>query len=401
MLVLAAAAWTVAAYFLLGSAVPSDLRLPHVDASATFGVRAVARAADYERFVRWSWVLSQIALVVVVALYARKGAVFVRHSAAGRIGTGMLLGMLGLALVWLTQLPFGLARHWWDRRHDLTDQGYLSWALSGWAELGAAFLSICLALLVVMAIAGKLPNGWWVPGAAVFVAIGTVFQLGLPYLLTLGTDPVRDPGLRAAAREQERRLGLGHIPVRVEDVGADTKLVNAYAVGIGPSRRVVLWSSLVDRYPRREVAVVLAHELAHHSSEHLLEGLAWYALLAVPGSFAIARVTRRRGGMARPEAVPLGLLVVVVLELAAVPLQNAIGRRMEAEADWKALEVTHDPRAMERLFSGFARDDLADPSPPTWAYLLLEDHPTLAQRVAMARAWAVRHARAAPAPART
>jgi len=350
--------------------------------------------------VRWSWVLSQIALVAVLALYARKGAALARHSAAGRIGTGMLLGMLGLALVWLTQLPFGLARHWWDRRHDLTDEGYLSWALSGWAELGAAFLSICLALLIVMAIAGKLPSGWWLPGAAVFVAVGTGFQLWLPYLLTLGTDPVRDPTLRAAAREQERRLGLGHVPVRVEDVGADTKLVNAYAVGIGPSRRVVLWSSLVDRYPRREVEVVLAHELAHHASEHLPKGLAWYALLAVPGTFVIARVTRRRGGMARAEAVPLGLLVVVVLELAALPLQNAIGRRMEAESDWKALQVTHDPGAMERLFSRFARDDLADPSPPTWAYLLFENHPTLAQRVAMARAWAARHAGASLAPAR-
>jgi STE24 endopeptidase len=349
----------------------------------------VSRAARYERFVHWNWVLSQVALVAVLAVYARKGAAFVRQSAAGRIGTGMLLGMLGLALVWLVQLPFGLAGHWWDRRHHLTDEGYVAWAFSGWAELGAAFLSICLALLIVMAIAGKLPNGWWLPGAAVFVAIGTAFQLALPYLITAGTDPLRDPQLVAAARQQERAQGLSHVPVRVEDVG-DTKLVNAYAVGIGPSRRVVLWSTLVDGYPRPEVKVVLAHELAHHSSDHLPKGIAWYALLAVPGTWLIARATRRRGGMARPEAVPLGLLVVVVLELAAVPLQNVIGRRMESEADWKALQTTHDPTAARRLFTSFARDDLADPNPPTWAYLLFESHPTLAQRVAMVNAWAAR-----------
>jgi STE24 endopeptidase len=66
---------------------------------------------------------------------------------------------------------------------------------------------------------------------------------------------------------------------------------------------------------------------------------------------------------------------------------------MEAEADWKALESTHDPASMQKLMVGFARTSLVDPSPPAWAYLLLDTHPTLEQRVAMARAWAARNRR--------
>ena len=50
------------------------------------------RAKRYERFVRWNWVLSQIALLVVLAVYAQKGVAFVRESAAGRIGTGCCSG---------------------------------------------------------------------------------------------------------------------------------------------------------------------------------------------------------------------------------------------------------------------------------------------------------------------
>ena len=53
------------------------------------------------------------------------GARFARESAAGPIGTGMLLGMLGLGLVWLVQLPFTLLDVWWARRYDLTESGYL------------------------------------------------------------------------------------------------------------------------------------------------------------------------------------------------------------------------------------------------------------------------------------
>jgi STE24 endopeptidase len=243
-----------------------------------------------------------------------------------------------------------------------------------------------------MAIAGKLPNGWWLPGAVVFVAIATGFQLVLPYLVTAGTHPLRDPELVAAVRKDEQAQGLGHIPIRVEDVSDTTSEANAFAVGIGPTRRVVLWNTLLDGdYTHAEVNAVLAHELGHHSSYHLPKGLAWYALFALPGTFLIALATRRRGGMARAEAVPLGLFGVVVLQLAAVPVQNVISRRMEAEADWKSLQTTHNPTAMKSLFVRFGEDDLADPDPPTWAYVLLENHPTLAQRVAMAEAWAARN----------
>jgi STE24 endopeptidase len=345
----------------------------------------------YERFGDWNWLLSQIALIAVLVVYAKRGAVFAKQSAAGPIGTGMLLGMLGLALVWLSALPFGLAQHWWDRRRHVTSAGYLSWATGDWAQLGAEFLSICLALLIVMALARKLPNMWWLPGALVFVAIAAGFQFALPYIESIGTKPLRNPTILAEARADEKAQGLPRIPIRVEQVSDTTDEVNAFAVGIGPTRRVVLWDTLLDgRYPNREVNVVLAHELGHHSSNHLPKGLAWYALLALPGTYLIARITRRRGGMGRAEAVPLGLLVVAVLQLAATPLQAFISRRMESEADWKALQTTHDPQSMRRLFVSFSRADVSDPSPPTWVYVLLEDHPTLEQRVAMAEAWAKR-----------
>ena len=81
----------------------------------------MARAERYERFLYVDWVLAQIALLAVLWLYARRGAVFTRESAAGPIGTGMLLGMLGLAIVWLVRIPFRLAAHWWDRRYGITD----------------------------------------------------------------------------------------------------------------------------------------------------------------------------------------------------------------------------------------------------------------------------------------
>ena len=82
------------------------------------------------------------------------------------------------------------------------------------------------------------------------------------------------------------------------------------------------------------------------------------------------------------------MLTITLISLAAAPLQNAVSRRYEAEADWRALEATRDPASMTKLFQGFQRTSLEEPNPPVWAYLWLENHPTLMQRIAMAQRFA-------------
>ncbi len=353
----------------------------------------MSKAERYERFLYVDWLLAQITLLAVLAVYARRGVAYTRESAAGPIGTGMLLGMLGLAFAWLAGLPFRLAAHWWDRRYDLTDLDYLSWVFDDWAVLGAEFFSICIALLIVMGLARWLSERWWLPGAAVFVGIAALFTFVAPYL-DYTTVPLENKTLLAAAGRYEQELGLPDLPIRVEEVSADTDQANAYAYGLGPSRQVVLWDTiLADPFSTGEQKVVLAHELAHHSQDHLPEGLGWFAVFAVPGAWILMRATRRRGGMGQPEAVPLALLVVAVLQLALAPAGNWISRRMEAEADWKALQLTRDPASLQQLMVGLSKTSLADPDPPGWTQLMLGTHPTLEDRVAMARAWAARERR--------
>jgi STE24 endopeptidase len=383
----------LAAILLLPSAVADDLELGPVDVDAVFGAGHVSDAHRYERFLLVDWLLSEVTLLAVLWVYARRGVGFTRESAAGPIGTGMLLGMLGLAIVWLVRLPFRVAGHWWDRRHGLNDLDYVSWLFEDWGVLAAEFLSICLALLIVVAFARWLGDWWWLPGAATFVAIAALFSFVAPYLYW-GTKPLRDQGLVSAARTYEREQGLSNIPLRVEEVSTYTDQANAFAFGVGPSRRVVLWDTLLaEPFTVGERKVVIAHELGHHSSEHIPKGLAWFAIFALPGAWILMRTTRGRGGMGVAEAVPLALLVVAVVQLLAAPGQNWISRNMESEADWKALQSTRDPASLEKLMVAFSRSSLGDPSPPTWAYVVLWTHPTYEQRVAMARAWSEREGR--------
>ena len=382
-----AVAWVVAAWALWPTSVPDDLDLPPVDTRGVFGSEVLREAQRFETFVRWNSLASIVVVLLVLAAYARWGDRFARESAAGPIGTGMLLGMLGLGILWFAQIPFGLAEVWWARRYDAADVGYVEWLVGYWLGLAGQFGFICLALVIVMGFAQVLRGRWWVAGAPTFIALYVLFSWSLPWLI-VDDRPIRDPELAAAARSFAAEEGTDPIPVRVENVSAYTDSPNAFAAGMDDSRKIFIWDTLLDgRFGDDEVQVVLAHEIAHHAREHIWKGVGWYALFAVPGTFLIALATKRRGTLAEARAVPLALFVFVALSYAAQPVLNMISRRMEAEADWVALETTEDPAAARELFVHFTTYVLADPSPPRWSTLLFDTHPPMLERVRMAEAW--------------
>lgn len=395
-----AAVWGVAAYLLWSTTkVPDGVDTSGLRASSFYPKHLLHEGYVYERFFWFDSLVATVATIVVFWMYAKWGARFMRESAAGPIGTGMMLAMLGFGLVWLVGLPFQIAALWWDRRHDVTHVAYTDVIFGGWFALGVSFVFLCAAVLVVMGFGRLVGDRWWIPGSAYFVLLFALFIFISPFLFSGGklTNPRYDTSsftgeqLQADYERLKRKEHVGDLPIRVQNVHGDTSAANAFTVGFGPTKKVFLWDTLLDgRFSRGEVNVVMAHEIGHQARSHLVRAIGWYALFTVPFAYIVMRVTRRRGGIGRPEAIPLALLVVVLLNTAATPFQAAITRHMEAEADWVALNATRDPASGQKLFQDFSETSLSDPNPPTWAYLWFEDHPTLMQRIGMVRAWARR-----------
>lgn len=381
-----AAVWAVSAWLLWRSKVPGSLHLPHLDDRRFFSAAQLHTTESFSRVDGLLWVSGLIVQVLVLAVYAERGHRLMRESAAGPIGTGMLLGMLGFAILWFAELPFTVLDLWWQRRHHLSHVGYFTAIFGNWFSLGGEFLFLSLALLIVMGFARLVGHRWWLPAAPMFVGLATLFAFITPYLLQ--THRLDDPQLAAAAVRLEQREHVSHTPVVVQDVHDATSLPNAESTGLGPSRRVIVWDTMLDgRFSERELDVVLAHEFGHLARNHIWKDVGWYAFFAFPGTFLISRAVRGRGGMAAPEAVPLALLVLVVLNLLALPLQNVVTRHQEAEADWLALQTTRDPTAARRLFSQFVPTTYDEPNPGFLDYVLRENHPTIMQRIAMTVAW--------------
>jgi STE24 endopeptidase len=379
--------WLAAAVLLWRTSVPADLELPRVEAGPLFGETELDRSRRYERGLRLIWLG---AVVVELVLLGFAAWLAPRARLRGVLG-GVALGAGTLVAVWLGRLPFVLTAHWWRRRYGISRSDYSTILVDPWLERVGALAAACAAIALGMVLARCLGERWWLVGGPAFAALGAVFLLAQPLLLVPRLAPLRDEVLSAEIRTLARRQGVGEIEVQVRDASRRTRAINAELYGVGPTKRIILWDTALDgRLTRAEIRSLAAHEFGHVEAHHVWKSIGWLVLFAVPGAFVVARVTRRRGGLGRPAAVPLALLTVTVLGLALLPATNAISRRYEAEADWLAIRATVDPRAFEGLTRNLAEASLAQPDPPRWALLVLETHPSPLQRIAMSRAAGLR-----------
>jgi STE24 endopeptidase len=380
--IVAAGLWVVAAALLWRTSVPGGLELPHVNPHGFFSTRQLERSESFQRGLRLIWIGATVVQLAVLAL-----AVWLAPRSRWRgIPGGVGLGALTLVAVWAAGLPFVLAAHWWRRRYGVSRSDYGTILVDPWLQWLGSLAAACVAIALVMLLARRLGDRWWIIGGPAFAALASAFILVQPLLLVPRLEPLRDRALAAQIRQLAREQGVGEVDVEVQDASRRTRAINAEFYGLGPTKRVIIWDTALDgRLSGAEIRVLVAHEFGHVKSNHVWKSVGWLFLFAIPGAYVVARVTRRRGGLGTAPAVPLALLVLTLLELVLLPVTNVISRRYEAEADWRALEATHDPRAFEGLMRELSTASLSQPDPPEWAHVLLDTHPAPLQRIAMAR----------------
>jgi STE24 endopeptidase len=378
--------WCACAWLLAKTSVPS-LDLAGLDVHRYFTHRSLDRTASYSRGTDALWLTGTAARLVALVVLTRRVPKRVRGIGLGRIGSAVIVGMVLLVGLWFVALPFSLAGLWWQHHWGLGPFDILAWLSSQWSLLGPEAVSALGTIVLLVGLAGRFRR-WWLVATPVVVAVAALFTLTSGWLLAASSHPLRNAQLAADGRRLARTEHVAGTPLRVQDVSQWTDQANAFTVGFGPSTQVVLWDTLLNgRFTRGEEDAVIAHELGHVHSRHIVKGIGWTALVVLPTLWLAALATRRRGGVGDPANLPFVFLVLAVLGLLTAPFQNAVSRRYESEADWRSLNATHDAASTRKLFQSFARTSLEDPDPPLWDYLWLENHPTLAQRIAMVNRW--------------
>jgi STE24 endopeptidase len=370
-----------------------------VKASDSFAAGEISRARDYHRplyralFADWTLQLAVLALIAFGPpgdwLWAATGGPWWARA--------FELTALVLAVSALIRVPLSAWRGWvWERRWGFSTQSFGAWLgdVAKGLSLGAVLTGLGLTALVWSA---RIWPTWWpVPAALGAAALALLLSLLAPLLferLFNRFEPLADEELARDLRSLSERAG---VPVRttlVADASRRTTKHNAYVSGLGPTRRLVLYDTLLRDSPVPELRGVVAHELGHRRFGHVALGTVLAMLGAAAAVFALWVAFTWNGlveaagadGPGDPRIVPLVLLVLWVLQIGSLPFETWLSRRWERVADRFAVELTRDPETMERMHHRLALANLADLDPPRPVYLLLFTHPTPPERIAAAR----------------
>jgi len=316
-----------------------------------------------------------------------------RWTTAWWLELGIVLLVLAGAYRLVTLPLHWLGGYWLPRRFGLLHQPFRRWL---WDAVKAGLIGGMLGLLAVLIIYAllRVTPWWWLWGAAIFLAgyallalVAPIWLVPLFYRLT----PLPDGLLLTRLLALARRVGVPVTGVFVVDQSRKSRTANAAVTGLGRTRRILLFDTLLDEFTPEEVEAVLAHELAHQLHGDIRRGLLVQGALTLV-TFWIADLALRWGvgwlgldGPADIAGLPLFGLILMLVSLAALPVANGWSRRVEWQADRFALQTIPDPRAFIRSMERLATLNLAEREPHRLEELFLYSHPAIERRIAHAR----------------
>jgi STE24 endopeptidase len=233
---------------------------------------------------------------------------------------------------------------------------------------------------------------WWLWA---WMAVG-VFELILMWLfpviilpLFYKFDPIENKGLEDRIRALIDKVGLRTKGIFKMDASKRSKHTNAFFVGIGRTKRIVLFDTLLASHAEEEILAVLAHEAGHWKKRHVLRMLVLLEILSFVSFYAVAKFLNwpllyQTFGFQEP-IVYVGLFLIgsfiSLLGYFAQPLESAVSRKFEREADDFVLELMKTGGPMRSALKRLAADNLANLTPhPLYAWFYYS-HPPLVERI--------------------
>lgn len=296
----------------------------------------------------------------------------------------------------VVSLPFAAYRELdYDKRWGFSTQtvgGFVSDAVKG-LLVGVVITTVLLLPLWALIRSTDL---WWIWGWLVMgvfvVGLGLLYPLLIMPLFNKFT-PLEDDVLRDDLLGVARKADAGVTEIQVSDASRRTRKDNAFVAGLGKTRRLVLFDTILAR-PAEQVRAVAAHEIGHWKLGHVrllipvVAGLLFvnFAVLRAVLGWDKALESAGVASLGDPAVVPLFLLVFPLGSALTGLLSAWVTRAHEREADIFGLEVTRDPDAASAMLRSLHTDNLADLA-PSWWKRATASHPHAAERLAMTAAW--------------
>jgi STE24 endopeptidase len=281
--------------------------------------------------------------------------------------------------------------------YGLSNESFQSWAADWLKSVALSGVGLALVIWIPYLLLRRSPDRWWLYAGLAALPLTTLLLVVSPAWI----DPLFNDFGRLEDRSLEQRIialadraGIPGSRVYQVDKSVETKTINAYVTGVGATKRIVLWDTILAKLAPDQIEFVVAHEIGHFVLHHVLAVILLATVLATVSFYVIHRVAGRlilwfgpRFGFYRlsdPASLPLLVLLGTVVSLIATPPVLAFSRHQEHEADRFALELTRKNRAAALTFVRIQEENLVIPQPGPLYMMWRASHPSLGERVEFA-----------------
>ncbi len=236
------------------------------------------------------------------------------------------------------------------------------------------------------------PRGWWIAWGLVtlfMIAVQPLFVHVIAPLFNKFT-PLEEGELRLAIEEYSEKVKFPIGRIDVMDGSKRSGHSNAYFSGLGKSRRIALFDTLLEKHTTEEIISVVAHEVGHYKRKHIIKCTA-LGILETGVMLFIFNLIMKDAALFTVFGVSdisvYGGLVFFAMLYAPVSmitslLTTAVSRKNEFEADTFSLETTENPQALVNMLKGLAANNLAHLTPHPLKVFLSYSHPPVISRIA-------------------
>ncbi|HEX7828727.1 MAG TPA: M48 family metallopeptidase, partial [Thermoanaerobaculia bacterium] len=355
-----------------------------------------SRIQDTLYFAGTAWSFITLGIVLVTGL-SRK----MRDRAARITSKPWVLALIYIALftVVMAILDFPLtyyAGYVVPHQFDLSDQSFGSWFADELKGLGVGLVMGSLIGATALLGVRKVKNWWfaiWLVSIPFIILLVVVQPVVLDPIFNK-FEPLKDQVLKQKLLNLASQAGIEGSRVYEVNKSKQTKTMNAYVNGIGPTNRIVMWDTLLAKMSHDEVLAVMGHEMGHYVMKHIWKTLAFSLALSFFILYFVQKVHDKtlpkygpRWGFTDrgdPASLPWLLIILSGASFLATPIISGYSRHNEHASDMFSLELTHLNEPMATAFRKFAEDSKRDPNPHPFIKYWRYTHPPIGERIPFA-----------------
>lgn len=236
------------------------------------------------------------------------------------------------------------------------------------------------------------PQYWWLLIWG-FLFIFSIFILYIsPYViepLFNKFTPIEDEYLKDKIVKLTAMAGILASRILRVDASKRSKHTNAYFTGIGKTKRIVLYDTLLKSMNHDETVAVLAHEIGHWKKKHMLKTIVMFevfSFVALYLSFKIIQsdvlitLFHMHANTVFVKFLILAFLADIIF-LPFTPCVSYFMRRHERQADKASYELTKDSESMVSALVKLSKENLTNLYPHPLYVGMYYSHPPTLERI--------------------